>query len=515
MAGLLGAIKWQYDIWSRDVCVANKMEQTGRPGKVHVTEKTLELLNRDNYCVEELDQSDNEILNKYGITKSYLITPVKQCEVCQKSTSSPATLADANVQIEGNCIELAQSLQAYLLTRRSISFAQKRLRPASPANESLRPDDRAQLPSHTQGGQQGDGEGDRAHASHENRTVGQVGEHQSVQSAIRQVAVGARVLARARSPLQVLHPALGRIAALRRSDPPHTQQQQRPDELHDLQLSRHFSLLPHAHTHVVDAVHLGLRPDQEQRRAESVLRQADQSPEKFMGMDNTMLNRLYHEKHEYVAVMFATLTNLSIENVDTLSNYNKIICHFDLLLFNAMFQHRVEKIKLAGTTYMAASGLDNLRRNSGGENSPGKYSVLKVLTRFAAEIMRITENINSQVNGSYALRIGICTGEVTAGVVGVKKPLYDIWGDAVNMASRMDTTGVPGKIQVLKETADTLEKLGVRCHLRGETYVKPKGLLTTYFVGVDADGQLERCGTSLLPDIEEDDEDEERDASKL
>lgn len=47
------------------------------------------------------------------------------------------------------------------------------------------------------------------------------------------------------------------------------------------------------------------------------------------------------------------------------------------------------------------------------------------------------------------LRIGISHGEVTAGVVGAQKPLYDIWGDAVNMASRMDTTGVPGKIQVI------------------------------------------------------------------
>lgn len=49
---------------------------------------------------------------------------------------------------------------------------------------------------------------------------------------------------------------------------------------------------------------------------------------------------------------------------------------------------------------------------------------------------------------SFRLRIGISHGEVTAGVVGAQKPLYDIWGDAVNMASRMDTTGVPGKIQV-------------------------------------------------------------------
>lgn len=55
---------------------------------------------------------------------------------------------------------------------------------------------------------------------------------------------------------------------------------------------------------------------------------------------------------------------------------------------------------------------------------------------------------NRNSNFVFRLRIGISHGEVTAGVVGAQKPLYDIWGDAVNMASRMDTTGIAGKIQV-------------------------------------------------------------------
>lgn len=58
----------------------------------------------------------------------------------------------------------------------------------------------------------------------------------------------------------------------------------------------------------------------------------------------------------------------------------------------------------------------------------------------------------------FRLRIGISHGEVTAGVVGAQKPLYDIWGDAVNMASRMDTTGVPGKIQVRLKLNFSLKK---------------------------------------------------------
>uniref|UniRef100_V9IH68 adenylate cyclase n=4 Tax=Apis TaxID=7459 RepID=V9IH68_APICE len=60
------------------------------------------------------------------------------------------------------------------------------------------------------------------------------------------------------------------------------------------------------------------------------------------------------------------------------------------------------------------------------------------------------------------------------------------------MASRMDTTGVPGKIQITAETAAVLEQQGVKCHLRGDTYVKPKGLVTTYFIGIDDNRQLQR-----------------------
>ncbi|XP_014232958.2 adenylate cyclase type 7 [Trichogramma pretiosum] len=685
MAGLLGAIKWQYDIWSRDVCVANKMEQTGRPGKVHVTARTLELLNRDNYCVEELDQTGNEILNKYGITKSYLITPVKQCEpekyeytsdTCRRRRPNRRNaydqqaqrtnhfgqmivrnyhliLKEANKEMEkaidhmpltkieqwgkwerinpislqfdkwqweleywrepdplfkfsilllavllpcvgpillirnNSNVQMSYTIFSYLgtflftlmlipmswmqfiwdyvLTKNNDEQNPSCVKPTNPvikffyrtSNEIVWKDSLRILvyftlttiltitTTYT--------------FLYECQLLVQAESHKLNSSSPIEPTYAYKCVAtpwqftelcaitiittfmflRINFFIKLFSGAMIAIFYACNVWIYRSKLFQIPREAWNpilgAQLSHTLAIV-----YLIFSMHLidrqteylnrldyqwKRRLAQENREAFNVCRAnkllllnilPNHVAEKFMGMDNTMLNRLYHEKHEYVAVMFATLTNLSIENVDTLSNYNKIICHFDLLLFNAMFQHRVEKIKLAGTTYMAASGLDNLRRNSGGENSPGKYSVLKVLTRFAAEIMKITENINSQVDGSYALRIGICTGEVTAGVVGVKKPLYDIWGDAVNMASRMDTTGVPGKIQVLKETADSLEKLGVKCHPRGETYVKPKGLLTTYFVGIDADGQLERCGASLLPDIvEEVDEDEEQDASKL
>lgn len=94
-----------------------------------------------------------------------------------------------------------------------------------------------------------------------------------------------------------------------------------------------------------------------------------------------------------------------------------------------------------------------------------------------------------------------------AGVVGSSKPLYDVWGNCVNMASRMDSTGVPGKIQVswrlilksnfkyfnalsnqlqlTKESAEELQSFGINCDYRGETFVKGRGHIPTYFARIN------------------------------
>lgn len=72
-----------------------------------------------------------------------------------------------------------------------------------------------------------------------------------------------------------------------------------------------------------------------------------------------------------------------------------------------------------------------------------------------------------------------------AGVVGSSKPHYDIWGNCVNMASRMDSTGIPGQIQVTEDTAEILRTFNIQCNFRGMTYVKGRGEIPTYFVGID------------------------------
>nr|CAD7455611.1 unnamed protein product [Timema tahoe] len=169
--------------------------------------------------------------------------------------------------------------------------------------------------------------------------------------------------------------------------------------------------------------------------------------------------------------------------------WDNIICDSDKLLFDPSCL-RVEKIKMAGWTYMAACGLDPGRRDSNLSLSRQTYleHVLVVLARFATKMMRVL--VRHTVGQDFTLRVGISHGKVTAGVVGSRKPLYDIWGDAVNMASRMDSTGESGRIQVPAETARVLREEGVSCTQRGITFVKGKGDMMTYFVDTDEELRL-------------------------
>ncbi|XP_016354553.1 adenylate cyclase type 2-like [Sinocyclocheilus anshuiensis] len=104
---------------------------------------------------------------------------------------------------------------------------------------------------------------------------------------------------------------------------------------------------------------------------------------------------------------------------------------------------------------------------------------------FAIALMGRLENINMHSFNSFKLRIGINHGPVIAGVIGAHKPQYDIWGNTVNVASRMDSTGVLDKIQVTEETAQVAQRLGFSVTLRGAIHVKGKGQLSTYFINTE------------------------------
>ncbi|GBN07695.1 Adenylate cyclase type 2 [Araneus ventricosus] len=177
-------------------------------------------------------------------------------------------------------------------------------------------------------------------------------------------------------------------------------------------------------------------------------------------------------------------TDINKQGLECLRLLNEIICDFDKLLLKPKFS-RIEKIKTIGSTYMAAAGLQPGREENGDESR--KSHNLLALTEFAIALMALLDQINRESFQRFKLRVGINNGPVIAGVVGAQKPQYDIWGNTVNVASRMDSCGVMGKIQVTEDTAKILMEHNYDCECRGTIYVKGKGNLTTYFVKTQFD----------------------------
>ncbi|XP_037294746.1 adenylate cyclase type 2 isoform X2 [Manduca sexta] len=198
---------------------------------------------------------------------------------------------------------------------------------------------------------------------------------------------------------------------------------------------------------------------------------------------------LYHERYSSIAVMFASIpnykefydeTDVNKQGLECLRLLNEIICDFDKLLLKPKFSC-IEKIKTIGSTYMIASGLRPGKEDQTDANTKEEHTVA-ILVEFAIALMTILDQINRESFQRFKLRIGLSHGPVIAGVVGAQKPQYDIWGNTVNVASRMDSTGVMGRIHVTDDTAKVLMNAGYVCECRGPTYVKGKGTLTTYFV---------------------------------
>ncbi|XP_017718903.1 PREDICTED: adenylate cyclase type 7 isoform X4 [Rhinopithecus bieti] len=200
----------------------------------------------------------------------------------------------------------------------------------------------------------------------------------------------------------------------------------------------------------------------------------------------------YHQSYDCVCVMFASVPDFKVfytecdvnkEGLECLRLLNEIIADFDELLLKPKFSS-VEKIKTIGSTYMAAAGLSVA---SGHENQEleRQHAHIGVMVEFSIALMSKLDGINRHSFNSFRLRVGINHGPVIAGVIGARKPQYDIWGNTVNVASRMESTGELGKIQVTEETCTILQGLGYSCECRGLINVKGKGELRTYFVCTD------------------------------
>ncbi|XP_017314338.1 adenylate cyclase type 9 [Ictalurus punctatus] len=191
----------------------------------------------------------------------------------------------------------------------------------------------------------------------------------------------------------------------------------------------------------------------------------------------------YSKDHDNVGVIFASIVNFSEFYEESFEGgkecyrvLNELIGDFDEMLRKQVFSS-VEKIKTIGATYMAASGLNG--RQCREQTHP--HAHLRALFEFALEMMRVVDDFNKNMLGfQFKLRIGFNHGPLTAGVIGTTKLLYDIWGDTVNIASRMDSTGVECRVQVSEGSHAVLSAMDYAFDYRGTVNVKGKGQMRTY-----------------------------------
>ncbi|XP_053697549.1 adenylyl cyclase 78C [Sabethes cyaneus] len=196
-------------------------------------------------------------------------------------------------------------------------------------------------------------------------------------------------------------------------------------------------------------------------------------------------DELYAQMHELCGVMFASIPNFKDFYSEDIENgkaciriLNEIISDFDSLLEEPRFA-TVEKIKTVGATYMAASNLCSGNKTKVDEKDE---EAVCDLVEFALAMRQKLQEVNKDAFNTFQLRVGISSGPLVSGVIGARKPVYDIWGNTVNVASRMDSTGENWKVQVPDYTAALLQSKGYTCVKRGEVNVKGKGLMLTYWV---------------------------------
>ncbi|XP_035510695.1 adenylate cyclase type 9-like isoform X2 [Morone saxatilis] len=213
----------------------------------------------------------------------------------------------------------------------------------------------------------------------------------------------------------------------------------------------------------------------------------------------------YSKNHDNVGVIFASIVNFSEFYEESYEGgkecyrvLNELIGDFDELLRKPAFSN-IEKIKTIGATYMAAAGL-NAQQCA---DAAHPHAHLRALFEFALEMMHVVDDFNKNMLGfGFKLRIGFNHGPLTAGVIGTTKLLYDIWGDTVNIASRMDTTGVECRVQVSEESYCVLSGMDYEFDYRGTVNVKGKGQMKTFLYPKSSDsGPVPQYQLSVSPEI--------------
>uniref|UniRef100_A0A667YQQ2 adenylate cyclase n=1 Tax=Myripristis murdjan TaxID=586833 RepID=A0A667YQQ2_9TELE len=485
LCGVLGLQKWQFDVWSWDVDIASSLEAGGVAGRIHISRATLDCLGGAYETEAGHGHERNEFLRKHNID-TFLIRPPPPEEAeprrarrpsCDETTSWSAELPFGDIL----------GMNFILATFSGGSLSQLPRPPARSGSREVNRRIRQAIQVRS---------GERMRREHistftqEFQDTHMEGKYMVLSGVVAMVtcAVFLRLSC-------VLKLAVLLLAAA----------------VYTYLIETHRYTHTHTHTHTHRHLEATARLDflwrlQARQEVEDMreLREHSESllfnilpahvAQHFLQRDRHN-EELYSQSYERVGVMFASLPGFSDfyeqkelvhEHIKCLRLLNDIIADFDELLDECYFQE-VEKIKTVGSCYMAASGLSPDRQEC--EDS---WHHLAELVLFALSMQETLTHINTRTGNSFQLRVGIAHGPVVAGVIGATKPQYDIWGTTVNMASRMESTGVSGRIQVPASTSHILAERGFLQELRGDIYVKGiserHGKVRTFFVS----GQEER-----------------------
>lgn len=193
-----------------------------------------------------------------------------------------------------------------------------------------------------------------------------------------------------------------------------------------------------------------------------------------------------------VAIMFVSICSFEkLHKLNAIWNLNDIICDFDECcpLFG------VEKIKTIGTRYMVMCEPNDISAGGGGVDSTTSSLATSEhiirLINFSLKLQEVINDFNKRTNNAFTLRAGISAGPVAAGVIGTKTFTYDVWGDVVNVASRMESTGIEGHLQLTETVYHRINNgAGVvgkfRFLSRGAVFVKGKGDMSTHLLDIQS-----------------------------
>ncbi|MGV9797420.1 adenylate/guanylate cyclase domain-containing protein [Mycobacterium sp. NPDC003449] len=218
----------------------------------------------------------------------------------------------------------------------------------------------------------------------------------------------------------------------------------------------------------------------ETARAERAMEAEYQRSEKLLAniLPATIADRLKDpartiiaDKYDDASILFADIAGYTERASDTTPT--DLVRFLDQLytdLDALVDRHGLEKVKTSGDSYMVVSGVPRPRKDH-----------VEALAGLALDMAAAVAGLTDPQGRAVPLRIGLASGPVVAGVVGARKFFYDVWGDAVNVASRMESTDVAGRIQVPQDVHDRLSATFL-LEERGEVDIKGKGVMRTWYL---------------------------------